>query len=142
MSKGRLKTKNYTERALAGATIPSFCFVPRGLRPGVGKMNVSITNAEIVDNHKRIAEADPLGWQIAVMNGQPIPHFTVEKGELLLTYMIPTPDMRQRASEWLGQRVTFKVPHAYKNSPISATVQHANDYNAMIEQRAGDENEG
>jgi hypothetical protein len=136
---GRLKTKNYTERALAGATIPSFCYVPRGLRPGVGKINVAITNAEIIDNHARIAEADPLGWIIAVMNGQPIPQFSVEQGELVLTYYIPQIEERHDAAKWLGQRVTFKAPSAYKNSPISATVQHANAYDAMIEQRAQNE---
>ena len=139
---GRLKTKNYTERALAGATIPSFCYVPRNLRPGTGKMNISITNAEIIDNHKRIAEADPLGWIIAVMNGQPIPHFVIDKtsgqDELKLTYYLPQIAERKEAAQWLASRVTFKTPTAYHNPRDNAMKQHSADYNALIEERANE----
>jgi hypothetical protein len=129
---GRLKTANYTERALAKATIPSFCYIPRNLRPGVGALNVKITNAEIMDNHKRIAEADPLGWLIAVMNGQPIPHFKVSTtGDLELTYYIPDPHERRDAAKFLADRVTFKAKDSYKKS--NSRHPEAENYDAMIE---------
>lgn len=135
---GRLKSKNYTERALAGATIPSFCYVPRGLRPGEGRLNIAITNSEIIDNHKRIAEADPLGWMIAVSNGQPIPHFEVRSGELVLTYAVPSMEERFRATEWLASRVTFKAPSAYNNTNPGKMRQHSSDYDTLIKQRGSD----
>lgn len=131
---GRMKSKNYTERAMAGFAIPTFCFVPRELRPGEGKLSVKISASDIIDNHKRIADADPLGWIIAVMNGQPIPHFSVEAGELKLTYCIPDMEARERAAQWLGNRVTFKAPSSYIKQ--RGVVTHAQDYDAMIEAAA------
>lgn len=144
---GRMKTKNYTERALATCNIPHFVFVPRGLRPGEGRLNVKIANSDIIDNHARIANADPLGWMIAVLNGQPIPQFVIDKtsgkDELVLTYYIPSVEDRFKAAEWLGTRVTFKTPSAYKwGKPGQGSTQvHADDYQALIANAAGEKNE-
>ena len=132
---GRMKTANYTERALAGVTMPKFVYVPLAMRPGKADLRVEIDKQTINNNHKRIAEADPLGFYIAIMNGQPVPQFRVEYGELKLEYALPTMEQRMRAAEWLGARVTFKVPSAYKNQGnLGRAHEEAHDYNRMIEE--------
>lgn len=142
MHKGRAKTKNYTERALEQCSIPAFVYMPRMLRPGDGSVHVKITPDEILDNHKRIAMADPIGWNIAVMNGQPIPQFRVDKGELILEYFIPDMATRQRAAEYLGGKVTSTRKLTWELRQENQAMKKAKTtdvgYEAMVKEAANE----
>jgi hypothetical protein len=154
MAPRKRETKNgvtqarYTERAIASVRrqIPRIVYLPAALRGHnqtltLDGLQVRITGPQITDNHARIAEADPLGHLIAVMNGLPIPRFIVEDGPdggdatVRVVYHTPTVEEQRDAAKWLAARVTFKHPGAYtKGNP--AQRQHSDDYAAMIEEAA------
>lgn len=117
---GRMKTANYTERAMAGVHIPNFVYVPAALRPGV-------KFAKDANDVLRLEAADPIGFNIAIMNGQPIPQFTVIDNQLKVHYFIPDFEQRQRAAEFLARRV-----NKTKDQPTD-------DFAAAVERAASNE---
>lgn len=160
----RIPLNDYTERALDEArhTIPRIVYLPRRLRGHnqmmtLDNLQVKISGHEIVDNHARIQEADPLGFMIAKMHGLPIPRFEIRCGAggcpdpvncsavshesfphtVKVRYHTPSVKEQEDAAKWLGMRVTFRVPEAYHTGrgtagPPRDHPTHAHDYDAMI----------
>lgn len=139
----------FTERAkkavdLNVAGIPPIVYLPAKLRAHdmrltVDHLRITSDPPTIAENHLRIAEADPLGLLIAIMNGQPIPSFQLEgQGErtnVRVRYIEPDFETRKDVAKWLAQRVTY---HPYAGSkPTGAQARrkaHQADYDAMIDQ--------
>jgi hypothetical protein len=108
----------YTERAIrasdAGKLIPPIVYLPRKLR----RMPVTLTEDNlalkvdgptVAENHVKIASADPIGFLIAVMHGQPIPEFRITKdGAVEVHYVTPDFPTRLAVSKWLGNKATLR----------------------------------
>lgn len=109
----------FTERAMeavdAGKWIPPIVYLPAKLR--ANNLRVTIDNTRLTtdppsirENHIRIAEADPLGFLIAIMNGQPIPRFEIEDdNSITVKYHIPKPGERTSVAFWLAHKVTIRT---------------------------------
>lgn len=175
---GTRKTgSEYTEHALADVrrVIPRIVYLPARLRGhnqylSLDALQVRVSGPEIIDNHARIQEADPLGFLIAKMHGLPIPRFELECGhpgcpiprhcedehhaatpcKVRITYHTPSHREQEEAAKWLASRVTFRSPNAYQyKDHAHATARqplHAHDYDAMIraaaDQAPTDQEEG
>ena len=138
----------FTERAKlavdAGEGIPPIVYLPaklraHGMRVTVDQLRVTVDPPSVAENHVRIAQADPLGFLIAIMNGQPIPTFvlsgTGEETTVLVKYECPTFKQRKSVAEWLAVRVTFRPYNGRK--PVSPQKEaHQKEYDAMINQAA------
>lgn len=161
----RKPAREYTEHALDDARrlIPRIVYLPARLRGhnqslSLDGLQVRITGPQIIDNHARIQEADPLGFMIAKMHGLPIPRFIIECGAggcptplactaashadfdpiIRVHYHTPSIAEQTQAARFLAARVTFRSPEAY-SGPAHATstqVLHAHDYDNMIRQAA------
>lgn len=143
----RSSLKAYTEKALEASEllIPSIVYMPRAFRPQKAMicadgLRIKISHADIMDNHQRIADADPLGFLIAIMQGQPLPEFNIdEKQNVTVSYIIPSIDDRKQCAAFLATRVTFKTPTAYQGGKpkgdLSPGQQHARDFDALVTQR-------
>jgi hypothetical protein len=117
-SRKRETLDQFTERAIratdAGKLIPPIVYLPSRLRANNTRLtvdNVRITTdpPTIEENHIRIAEADPIGFLIALMHGQPIPAFEItQDGAIKVKYEIATFEQRERIAQWLGQKVTLR----------------------------------
>ena len=85
MSKETLKA--FSERAIEGALtrtfIPPIVYIPASLRKRGSRLNladhVTLNPASEAENDQRIAKADPVGFLIAMMQGQPVPAFELSK---------------------------------------------------------------
>lgn len=146
--KGEETLEQFTERAKvavdAGAGLPPIVFLPASLRAHksrltVDHLRITIEPPSVAENHVRIAEADPLGFLIAIMNGQPIPRFRVqgqgEMTEVLVDYEVPDMHQRLNVAIWLGTRVTFR-PYSGKKAVSNQREAHQKDYDALISQVA------
>lgn len=133
---GRETLKAFSERALKatmdGTLIPPMVYIPVNLRKSPTRVqDIVTTNAKTADEIKaQIAEADPNGFLIALMQGQPIPSFVMfkrEDGTIEVHVEFSTPDLLLRAE------VAMEL--ARRNMRIKSN--HENDeYNAMIEKAA------
>lgn len=116
MRLGRKETLNeFTERAInatfKGQLIPPLVYVPHMLRKRSARVaidgTVTINPATAAENDLRIGNADPVGFLIAIMQGQPIPRVIVEakdKGYVCsVAFEEPPLDCRMRAAETLAR---------------------------------------
>lgn len=97
--------KQFTERALEaslnGTLIPPTVYIPVSLRKRTTRLaedDISVTlnpksTAEIED---QIARADPTGFLIAIMQGQPIPQFVVGQAPRLTNAKAEIPHLEVR----------------------------------------------
>lgn len=97
---------DYTERAVramySGDLIPPIVYVPCTMRAGrkrldlAGRVTLNPKSAEEIE--QQIALADPTGFLIAVMNGQPIPAFKLSEadGKHFIETEYRIPDMMLR----------------------------------------------
>lgn len=150
-TKGKHDTlKAFTERAMecvdAAREISPIVYLPRKLRGNkmivhADDVRVSITPPDIAGNHLRIAQADPLGFLIAIMNGQPIPAFHIaETGSVRVEYHVPEMEERRDVAKWLATRVTYTPYRGDKPNPTTGNAAkkqaHNAEYNALINNRA------
>lgn len=116
---GKESLDAFTERAIrateAGALIPPIVYLPsrlrgHGQRLTVDHLRITTDAPTVEENHLRIRDADPLGFLMAMMHGQPIPTFTITKeGSIKVVYEVPTLEARERIAKWLGHKVTIRV---------------------------------
>lgn len=107
--------KHFTERALeavdAGTLINPIVYLPKrlrahGIRLTEDNLRLVVDPPTIEENNVRVAAADPLGFLIAMMNGQPIPSFEIEKqGAIIIHYEVPDLDTRERIATFLSRRM-------------------------------------
>lgn len=136
MRLGRKETlKEFTERAIdatfKGALIPPLVYVPQRIRKGQARISfdgtVTLNAASAAENDKRIAEADPTGFLIAIMQGQPIPRVVVKRegqGHVCsVEFEEPPLECRMRAAETLARvRVKMKPGDAGYEAMIAAAA--------------------
>lgn len=132
--------KAFSERAIEATVqaelISPLVYLPRKLRGHkarltVDNLKISTDPATIAENHVRIADADPIGFLIAVMQGQPIPEFAIRPdGSVDVRYSIPKLDERIELAKWLGQKVT----HNFNTKNHTRNPQRA-EYDALIGNR-------
>lgn len=116
---GKESLDAFTERAIratdAGALIPPIVYLPSRLRGHNQRLTVDhvriTTDAPTVEeNHIRIREADPLGFLIALMHGQPIPTFTITpEGSIKIVYEVADLARRETIAKWLAHKVTIRI---------------------------------
>ncbi len=139
----------YTERAIrateTGKLIPPIVYLPKMLRGQKVRLtvdNLALTRdpPTIKENHLRIAEADPVGFLLAIMHGQPIPSFRVTKnGSIEIDYEVPDMARRERVAKWLGSRVTLRLAPDAQNSDHK--TQNIDGWDAMVANAGGDDAE-
>lgn len=113
------RLKAFTERAIeateAGALIPPIVYLPRRLRQANLRLTednlcLKVDPPTIEENHVRIAAADPVGFLIAMMHGQPIPAFEVgRQGEIIVRYEIADLAARTRIATFLANKNTIRT---------------------------------
>jgi hypothetical protein len=128
---------DFTERALKatfeGTLIPPIVYLPAGLRKQRARIQEHVTlnprsAAEIED---QIAKADPVGFLIAIMQGQPIPVFVVtslDDGQQRLNLEYRNPDLLLRAE------VAMELLRRRKRDPKNDNA----DFDKIINEAAGD----
>lgn len=132
--------KQFTERAvrasLDGTLIPPQVYVPVNLRKRIARISERVTlnpktDAEVEHD---IAQADPTGFLIAVMQGQPIPSFIVVKddktGTVEVRLELTTPDLALRAE------VALKLAAARRAIKFKPDSVERKQYERMIEEAA------
>jgi hypothetical protein len=135
--------KKFTERAKHAvdtnrAGIPPIVYLPRSLRAHKQRLtedHIRITTdpPTIAENHLRIAEGDPLGFLLAIMNGQPIPTFRVEPdGAITVEYHVPTFEQRESTARWLAHKVTIRTGDQTKDGPSSNPPE---EWDALVARR-------
>tara|TARA_R110000868_G_scaffold60469_6_gene184664 strand:+ start:974 stop:1309 length:336 start_codon:yes stop_codon:yes gene_type:complete len=99
----------------------------------VDDLKITLDPEDIAENHLRIAKADPLGFLIACMNGQPIPSFVaLDDGTIRVDYEITPRTERIRIAQFLAGKTTMKIPKIM--DPMkNARNEGLSDYEAMIE---------
>lgn len=142
MRAGKRETlKAFTERAIdasfKGQLIPPLVYVPHQLRGKAARValdgSVTVNPTDAAEDAARIHRSDPTGFLIAVMQGQPIPEFTITRDkqgaiEVALGFVAPLLPERLRAAEHLA-RVQGRVK---KGDP---------GYDAMIARAAAEGDE-
>ncbi len=144
MTRRRETIDEFTERAIkatdAGKLIPPIVYLPKRLRAHATRLTadqvrVTVEPPTIQENHARIADADPIGFLIAIMHGQPIPAFHITNdGAIRIEYFVAMPETRIKVAGFLAHKVTItKDPGRYQN-PLSASKD--NNWADMVEERA------
>lgn len=138
----------FTERAIratdAGKLIPPIVYLPSRLRGHntritVDQVRITTDPPTIAENHLRIGEADPLGFLIALMHGQPIPTFTITKeGSILTQYECADMKMRARIAQWLANKVTIRNDDPEQRSENNSDPNDWDEIVARREQRTRD----
>ena len=86
----RESLESYTERAIrateSGTLIPPLVYIPMRMRSRLSRtmedgLTVTTNPATLEENQLRIANADPIGMLIAIMQGQPIPSFEIRSSK-------------------------------------------------------------
>lgn len=147
MKQGKETVHAFTERAIrateAGTLIPPIVYLPRSLRRQkmmltTDNLALTVDPPTVEENHVKIAAADPVGFLIAVMHGQPIPSFEVTKdGGVRLAYEVAELNTRIRAAEYLGHKATIRTgrpkhagrtkDHEAMVARVGAALQNHND---------------
>jgi hypothetical protein len=158
----------YSEQAmnLLGGKLPNIAYLP----PAVRGRKVRVTTEGVVTDSPfsseeqldRIVQADPIGFLIAVMNGQPIPTFRLvdEKNPLppvqdkrkknsaaviahlakerdidvYVEYHVPSIADRERIALYLADRVAGPRAKAAKPKPATGP----DDFGSLVDKRARD----
>lgn len=136
MRQGKETVHAFTERAIrateAGTLCPPIVYLPRSLRRQkmmltTDNLALSVDPPTLEENHVKIAAADPVGFLIAIMHGQPIPSFHVTKdGGVEMFYEVAELQNRIRAAEYLGHKATIRTSSKQKDKNRGA------DHAAMI----------
>lgn len=118
MTRARETINEFTERAIratdAGKLIPPIVYLPthlrgRNLRLTVDHVKLTMDPPTVAENHVRIAQADPVGFLIAVMHGQPIPAFHIENdNSVTVKYEVADFDRREKIAMYLAGKVTMR----------------------------------
>lgn len=148
MTRKRETIDEYTERAIrmteAGKLIPPIVYLPRNLRAQKVRLTYDNLVATVVpptveENHVRIQEADPLGFLIAIMHGQPFPEFTIEddhttnQSVVKVNYLVPSLQTRIASAEYLARRITSRPDRNKKSLPDP----QQEEWEALVEDRTG-----
>jgi len=131
--------KQFSERAvegaLAGTYIPPMVYIPASLRKRGARLNitdqVTLNPPSSAENDDRIAKADPVGFLIAMMQGQPVPAFELSKapnGSSIVKLDWRIADLALRA-EIAMELVALRRKAASSN-------RSTDDYDAMIAKAA------
>lgn len=132
-------TERATEDPALEALIPPIVYLPsrlRGkeLRLTADNLRLTVDPPTVAENHLRIAKADPLGFLIALMNGQPVPAFEITpEGSVKVRYEMADLDKRMEIARWLGARVTITKTEI-RNTPRTGETSPA-DWDAMVANR-------
>lgn len=116
--------------------IPPMVYVPLKMRKkGVRVAGRRLTTKKptVQENIQRIVEADPVGFLIAVMQGQPLPVFRVtgcdNAFEVAVDFETPNYEARLNAAQFLASRATIEAPPTQK----APSKQHERtEWEAMI----------
>jgi len=113
----RQNLDEYTERAIratdAGKLIPPIVYLPRRLRGQPVRLTedhlrYTVDPPTVAENHVKIAGADPVGFLIAVMNGQPVPEFRISRqGAIDLYYSVADFELRVKVARYLADKATI-----------------------------------
>lgn len=130
--------KDYTERALEASLtdtlIPPLVYIPatlrrRGVRIALEASTVKPPTLE--ENELRVAAADPTGFLIALMQGQPVAAFEVHKDKQGATHVEVDwriPDLALRAE--VAMELARRAARGKRNNP------NDDGYEAMINRAA------
>lgn len=128
------KLERQTERAIKAAAklIPDIVFIAPEFRSTAARVQVITTKPPTrADNMKRIAEADPIGFLVACMNGQPLPEFKindrVDPVKIDIVYHTPTPELRAVCARYLAM---------VSNQKRDASTDTGTDFEAMVKNAA------
>lgn len=95
--------------------VPPLVYVPLKLRKKpvrVAGMHLTMLRPTADENYRRILDADPVGFLIAVMQGQPLPVFRVTEGaaefEVTCHFDTPSPEARLNAAQFLASRANIQ----------------------------------
>jgi hypothetical protein len=127
----------------ADRILPPRVYVPLGLRQKKIRLEgrkLRTRKPSLVENLARINDADPVGFLIAVMEGQPLPNFIITPDatgfEITVGFEIPTVQQRLNAAAFLGTRAMPKPeavnPKTIKEKPLS-------DWDMAVKQAAAGE---
>ena len=146
-SRRRDTLKAFTERAMEDpaleSLIPPPVYLPsrlrgKDIRITADDIRLTIDPPSIKENHLRIAKADPLGFLIALMNGQPVPVFSITaEGAVKVRYEVADLKMRERIGKWMGARVTiqqFEIGQGGGREQ-KERMSNADDWDALVEGR-------
>jgi hypothetical protein len=141
-SRRRETLDQFTERAIratdAGKLIPPIVYLPSRLRGHntrltIDQVRITTDPPTIAENHLRIGEADPLGFLIALMHGQPIPAFEITKeGSIKIQYEIADLAVRERVAKWLANKVTIRNDDPEQRSENKS---NPNDWDEIVARR-------
>lgn len=138
----RERIDDFTERAIrasdAGKLIPPIVYLPRRLRGQKVRltednMRYTVDPPTVAESQVAVAGADPIGFIIAVMHGQPIPEFRISReGAIDVFYSVPDFETRFRAARYLGDKQTLRpVGKAWRGNP-----EALKEYERMIREGA------
>lgn len=124
----RERLDDFTERAIrsteAGKLIPPIVYLPRRLRGQKVRLTednlrYTVDPPTVAETAVAVAGADPIGFLIAVMHGQPIPEFRISReGAIDVFYATPDFETRMRAARYLGDKQTLRpTSKAWKGNP-------------------------
>lgn len=139
----RKSLEEYTERAIrateSGTLIPPLVYIPMRMRARLARtmedgVTVTTNPATVEENNLRVANADPVGMLIAMMQGQPIPSFEIragkQPGELAVFTNFMVADIPLRAE------IAMKLVAMQRRIP--RTDAEAAQYEAMIKRASED----
>lgn len=121
MTKANLKAHTTKAMRLEEGSVPEAVFVPPAIR---GKMVTVqyVTDGKPTDISAHVIrieqEVDPIGMLIAVVNGQPIPTFTIDdQGETLVAYETLSLVDRIPLMKWFGDKLLPRMSINKKIEP-------------------------
>jgi hypothetical protein len=146
----RERLDDFTERAIrsteAGKLIPPIVYLPRRLRGQKVRLTednlrYTVDPPTVAENHVKIAGADPIGFLIAVMHGQPIPEFRIARdGAIDVYYSVPDFELRVKVAQYLGHKATLSKD---REGTRDRSANH--DWNSRVAEMAQavkDDNDG
>lgn len=141
MRRSKENLKDYTDRALeaslTGTFIPPLVYIPatlrkRGVRLSEDDAAITANPPTLEENKLRIAKADPVGFLIALMGGQPMPAFEVHRDaggklEVKVDWRIADLPLRAEVAMELARR------------GLTKHVAQVDGFDAMIERNSRDD---
>lgn len=134
-------TERATEDPSLETLIPPIVYLPsrlRGkeLRLTADNLRLTVDPPTVEENHLRIAKADPIGFLVALMNGQPVPVFEVEPdGSVKVKYEVADISRRENIAKWLAARVTITKLEIAQGRTQRAGTSSPADWDAMVKNR-------
>lgn len=149
MTRRREAIDEFTERAIkateASKLIPPIVYLPKRLRANghritADMVRVTVEPPTLMENQARIADADPVGFLIAIMHGQPIPAFHITgDGAIRIEYYVAPPAIRIRIAGFLSHKVTQSthMHGKFKKGPLAGSDEDAAlNWGELVEERA------